>query len=146
MASLFSAEYRYVWMIVLAAMLFFPVRQMMWVMSVRRAIRKGGEDNVNEAEKERLKKRASFTSALLCFLFSLFYTGVLLWYFLWFAAFILWVKPFTCCDFTTANKTMAVCTLYSTVLCIEMPIFFPNAIWSVYCMYLSAWYKWCLPI
>ncbi|MBT4888659.1 MAG: hypothetical protein HON65_03795 [Rhodospirillales bacterium] len=77
MASLFSAEYRYVWMIVLAAMLFFPVRQMMWVMSVRRAIRKGGEDNVNEAEKERLKKRASFTSALLCFLFSLFYTGVL---------------------------------------------------------------------
>ena len=75
-----------------------------------------------------------------------FYTGVLLWYFLWFAAFILWVKPFTCCDFTTANKTMAVCTLYSTVLCIEMPIFFPNAIWSVYCMYLSAWYKWCLPI
>lgn len=75
-----------------------------------------------------------------------FYTSVLLWYFLWFSMFILWVKPFTNCDFTTANKTMAVCTLYSTVLCIEMPIFFPNVIWSVYCMYLSAWYKWCLPI
>jgi len=77
MESLFSAEYRYVWMIILAILLFFPVRQLMWVMSVRRAMRKGGEDKVDEAEQDRLKKRAGFTAALLCFLFALFYTGVL---------------------------------------------------------------------
>lgn len=77
MESLFSAEYRYVWMVILAVLLFFPVRQLMWVMSVRRAMRKGGEDNVDEAEKDRLKKRAGFTAALLSFLFALFYTGVL---------------------------------------------------------------------
>jgi len=77
MEALFSAEYRYFWMVILSVMLFFPVRQFMWVMSVRRAIRKDGEDKVDEPEKARLKNRANFTSALLCSLFSLAYTNVL---------------------------------------------------------------------
>ena len=77
MEALFSFEYRYLWVVVLAAALFFPVRQMIWVLTVRRAIRKGGEENVDAAERERLKRRASVTSALLCILFSAVYVNVL---------------------------------------------------------------------
>ncbi len=77
MEALFTSEYRYLWVAVLAATLFFPVRQMIWVLTVRRAIRKGGEENVDAAEQERLKRRAGVTSALLCLLFSAVYVNVL---------------------------------------------------------------------
>ncbi len=77
MEALFSSEYRYLWVVLLAAALFFPVRQMIWVLTVRRAINKGGEENVDSAERERLKRRAGVTSALLCILFSVVYVNVL---------------------------------------------------------------------
>jgi len=76
MEALFTSEYRYLWGAVLMAALFFPVRQLIWVMTVRRAIRKSGEANVDGAERDRLKKRANVTAALMCFLFSLFYVNV----------------------------------------------------------------------
>ncbi len=77
MEALFSSEYRYLWVVVLAAALIFPVRQMIWVLTVRRAISKGGEENVDAAERNRLKRRAGVTSALLCLLFSAVYVNVL---------------------------------------------------------------------
>lgn len=77
MEALFSTEYRYLWVVLLAAALFFPVRQMIWVLTVRRAITKGGEENVDTAEQGRLKRRAGVTSALLCILFSAVYVNVL---------------------------------------------------------------------
>jgi hypothetical protein len=77
MEALFASEYRYLWAALLAAALFIPVRQLIWVLTVRRAMRKGGEEKVNDAEQERLKRRASFTSALMCILFSLAYITVL---------------------------------------------------------------------
>ena len=77
MEALFTSEYRYLWGALLMAALFYPVRQLIWVMTVRRAIRKSGDANVGTAEQARLKKRANVTAALLCFLFSLFYVNVL---------------------------------------------------------------------
>jgi len=77
MEALFTAEYKYLWAAALAIALFFPVRQMIWVMSVRRAMRKGGEEKVDEAEQLRLKRRAGATAGLLCFLFSVAYIQVL---------------------------------------------------------------------
>ena len=77
MEMLFASESRYLWGALLMAALFFPVRQLIWVMTVRRAIRKGGEAKVDAAEQARLKKRAGMTSALLCFLFALAYVNVL---------------------------------------------------------------------
>lgn len=71
MQSLFSAEYQWLWTLALGGALFFPVRQVIWTLSVRRADAKGG--NVDEAESLRLKRRASFTSFLLCFIFSILY-------------------------------------------------------------------------
>ena len=77
MESLFNAEYKWVWGLAMAAALFPFVRRIIWVMSVRRHIRKGGMENVDAAEQGRLKKRASVTSTLLCLLFSLSYMHVL---------------------------------------------------------------------
>ena len=77
MEALFAPEYRYLWVALMTAALFLPVRQLVWVLTVRRAIRKGGDEKVDAAERERLKRRAGFTSALLSFLFSLAYVNVL---------------------------------------------------------------------
>ncbi len=77
MEALFTPEYQYLWVALMTAALFFPVRQLIWALTVRRAIRKGGEEKVGAAERERLKRRAGFTSALLSFLFALAYVNVL---------------------------------------------------------------------
>jgi hypothetical protein len=72
---LFSPDAKWLWTVAMAVALFFPVRKLIWVMTVRRAIRKAGEDKVGDTERARLMKRAGFTAGLLCFLFALFYVG-----------------------------------------------------------------------
>jgi len=57
------------------AALFFPVRKLIFVMTVNRAVKKGGLENVDEAEHKRLLKRSGLTAVLLSFLFALFYVG-----------------------------------------------------------------------
>jgi hypothetical protein len=74
MAEFFTAEYKWVWAALMTVALFFPVRQFIWVLSVRRAEAKSSQPT-DDAEKARLKKRAGFTSVLLCFLFSLAYVS-----------------------------------------------------------------------
>jgi len=75
MAALFSPEYKWLWMAALGGALFFPVRQFIWVMSVRRVERLKGP--TDETIRASLKRRASFTAALLCFVFSVTYVSVL---------------------------------------------------------------------
>ena len=60
-----------IWVIILSVALFFPVRQLIWVLYVRKKQKAQGE--VSEEEKISLKKRASFTSILLCIVFSYLY-------------------------------------------------------------------------
>jgi len=60
-----------IWVIILSAALFFPVRQLIWVLYVRKKQKAQGE--VSEEKKIILKKRASFTSILLCIVFSYLY-------------------------------------------------------------------------
>ena len=60
-----------IWVIILSAALFFPVRQLIWVLYVRKKQKAQGE--VSEEEKISLKKRSSFTSILLCIVFSYLY-------------------------------------------------------------------------
>ena len=71
MESLFSRDFAPLWALVLAVALFFPVRQLIWALYLRRAHRLG---EVDEAESRRLRTRAGVTGALLCFVFSLLYT------------------------------------------------------------------------
>ncbi len=75
MEALLTSEYRWLWTSALALALFFPVRQLIWVLSVRREQRKMGEVP-DENVQQSLKSRAGITSALLCLVFAAIYGGV----------------------------------------------------------------------
>ena len=64
------------WSAILAVALFFPVRQLIYVMSVRRAERKGGAPVEPDAQRA-LRKRATFTAGLLSFVFAVGYVHVM---------------------------------------------------------------------
>ncbi len=65
METLFSPELKWLWAAALGLALFFPVRQLIWVLSVRRLQRRTGE-LPTDAVRKSLKRRADATSALLC--------------------------------------------------------------------------------
>lgn len=75
METIFQPQYWLLWSVALALLLFFPIRKIIWVMSVRRAQRKG--EAAEQDEQRRLFRRAGITAALLSFIFSLFYTNYL---------------------------------------------------------------------
>ena len=60
-----------IWVVALSSALFFPVRQMIWVLYVRK--KQKSQKTVSDDEKKILKKRATFTSVLLCIVFSYLY-------------------------------------------------------------------------
>ena len=59
------------WTLLLSAALFFPIRQLIWVLSVRKKQKK--QNLVSEEEKKILKKKSTFTSILLSVVFSYIY-------------------------------------------------------------------------
>ena len=59
------------WVAVLSTALFFPVRRLIWVLYVRK--KQKTQKLVSDEEKIILKKRATFTSILLCIVFSYLY-------------------------------------------------------------------------
>jgi len=62
-----------IWVILLSTALFFPVRQLIWVLYVRK--KQKSQQTVSEEERKILKKRATFTSILLCIVFSYIYVN-----------------------------------------------------------------------
>jgi len=62
-----------IWVILLTTALFFPVRQLIWVLYVRK--KQKSQQTVSEEERKVLKKRATFTSILLCIVFSYTYVN-----------------------------------------------------------------------
>ena len=61
------------WTLILAIALFFPVRQLIWVLYVRRKQKK--QKLVSKEEINILKKRATFTSIFLSIIFSYVYVN-----------------------------------------------------------------------
>ena len=59
------------WITLLSAVLFFPVRKLIWVLYVRK--KQKTQQSVSEEEKSSLKKRATLTAVLLCIVFSYVY-------------------------------------------------------------------------
>ncbi len=74
--GVFVLENRWLWSVALAAALFFPVRQLIWVLAVRREQRRTGGRVPDENVRRHLKGRAGFTSALLCLIFAAVYGGI----------------------------------------------------------------------
>ena len=71
--SFYIAFHDPIWVVVLSAALFFPIRQLIWVLYVRK--KQKSQKIVSDDEKKNLKKRATFTSVLLCIVFSYLYVG-----------------------------------------------------------------------
>ena len=71
LTSFYIAYHDPIWVIVLSTVLFFPVRQMIWVFYVRK--KQKSQTTVSDDKKKNLKKRATFTSVLLCIVFSYLY-------------------------------------------------------------------------
>ncbi len=69
--SFYIAFHDPIWVLILTTGLFFPVRKMIWVLYVRK--KQKSQKTVSDDEKKDLKKRATFTSALLCVVFSYLY-------------------------------------------------------------------------
>ena len=59
------------WTLLLSVALFYPVRQLIWILYVRRLQKK--QKLVTEEEKKILKKKANFTSIFLSIIFSYIY-------------------------------------------------------------------------
>ncbi len=74
MAELFTAKYHLLWALLLALALFLPVRQVIWVLAVRRVQQKTGEP-ADAGAQARLKRRAGATAALLCLIVGYLYTA-----------------------------------------------------------------------
>ncbi len=60
----------------MAVALFFPVRQMIWVLAVRKEQRRAGQ-LPDDKMKQYLKGRATVTSGLLCLVFAAAYGSVM---------------------------------------------------------------------
>ncbi len=71
--SFYIAFHDPIWVIVLSTALFFPVRKLIWVLYVRK--KQKSQTIVLDDEKIILKKRATFTSVLLCIVFSYLYVS-----------------------------------------------------------------------
>ena len=62
-----------IWVLLLSIALYVPVRQLIWVLYVRK--KQKTQKVVADEEKKSLKKRATFTSILLCIVFSYLYVS-----------------------------------------------------------------------
>jgi len=62
-----------IWILLLSAALFFPVRQLIWVLYVRK--KQKAQKTVSEEEIKKEKTRATLTSILLCVVFSYLYVS-----------------------------------------------------------------------
>ena len=62
-----------IWILFLSIGLFFPVRQLIWVLYVRK--KQKAQKVVSDEEKISLKKRATFTSGLLSIVLSYLYVS-----------------------------------------------------------------------
>ena len=71
--SFYIAFHDPIWVVLLSAALFFPIRQLIWVLYVRK--KQKSHKIVLDDEKKVLKKRATFTSVLLCIVFSYLYVS-----------------------------------------------------------------------
>ena len=71
--SFYIAFHDPIWVVVLTTALFLPVRQLIWVLYVRK--KQKSQKIVSNDEKIVLKKRATFTSVLLCIVFSYVYVN-----------------------------------------------------------------------
>jgi len=73
LTEIYIAFHDPIWILLLSGALFFPVRQLIWVLYVRK--KQKAQKTVSEEEIKKEKRRATFTSILLCVVFSYLYVS-----------------------------------------------------------------------
>ena len=73
LTSYYIAFHDPIWVALLSTALFFPVRQLICVLYVRK--KQKIQKSVSDEEKKSLKKRATFTAVFLCIVFSYIYVN-----------------------------------------------------------------------
>ena len=73
LTSYYIAFHDPLWIVLLSTVLFIPVRKLIWVLYVRK--KQKIQKDVSDEEKKILKRRATFTSILLCVVFSYIYVN-----------------------------------------------------------------------
>jgi len=73
LTEIYIAFHDPIWILLLSGVLFFPVRQLIWVLYVRK--KQKAQKTVSEEEIKKEKRRATFTSILLCVVFSYLYVS-----------------------------------------------------------------------
>jgi len=73
LTSYYIAFHDPLWIVLLSSVLFIPVRKLIWVLYVRK--KQKIQKDVSDEEKKILKRRATFTSILLCVVFSYIYVN-----------------------------------------------------------------------
>ncbi len=77
MEAILSPEYSWVWSAALGVALYFPVRHLIWVLTVRRQQRQLRGRLPDGEAQDAMKRRAGFTAALLCVVLAATYGGVM---------------------------------------------------------------------
>lgn len=67
-------------------------------------------------------------------------------YYTWFCLSVAWVYPFTKCRFAHSFYVAVLMTLLSIFITVHFHKFVACVLWSIYVLYISSWYRWCLPI
>ncbi len=75
MTEPFTAKYAVLWGVLLTLALYWPMRNLIWTLMVRRALSKA---EIDEAEQLRLRRRAGVTAGLLSFVFSFMFVNVIM--------------------------------------------------------------------
>ena len=73
LTEIYIAFHDPIWILLLSGALFFPVRQLIWVLYVRK--KQKAQKTVSEEEIKKEKRRATLTSILLCVVFSYLYVS-----------------------------------------------------------------------
>jgi len=84
-----------------------------------------------------------FQSYVLMYYFN---QPICMMYYVWFSIAVAWVHPFLKCRFKQAFYGSILMTLISIFMVVHFPVFVMTGLWSVYVMYISSWYLYCLPI
>ena len=92
-----------------------------------------------------------FKYVRLIFLALIVYNSTLLhWkscflYFAWYMPSVAWIHIFTSCRFHTGAKLSLFLSLYAIFITVKFHAPITTIVWSVYVLYISCWYNWCLP-
>ena len=77
--------------------------------------------------------------------FHSFYIKTIPSYLVWYIGSVAWIHIFTSCKFGKASRLSMFLSMYAILITAKFHAPFTTIVWSVYILYISSWYHYCLP-